>query len=195
MAHKEAKGKQPDKEVVEGCVNDNNETTDLPMEEKSADNVADESFESSDNTSQMADDAKQWQDKYVRLSAEFDNYRKRTFKERMDLISTASEDVVKAILPVVDDMDRALIAIETSDDIESARVGLRLIHQKLFDTLRQKGLLEIEAIGSQLDTDLHEAVAKFASDEDKKGKIIDVVQKGYKLNDKVIRFSKVVVGE
>lgn len=166
----------------------------LLPEEEAADNVSDESFETGDKSAQMADAAKEWQDKYIRLSAEFDNYRKRTLKEKMELISTGCEDVIKPILGVLDDMERAIIATDKSDDIESARQGMRLIQQKLIDVLRQKGVSEIEAVGQELDTDVHEAVAKFPS-EDQKGKIIDVVQKGYKLKDKVVRFSKVVVGE
>lgn len=158
-------------------------------------NVADESFEGSDNSAPLAEQLQVWADKYARLSAEFDNYRKRTLKEKMDLIATGGEDVIRAILPVMDDLDRALAAMETAKDIEAVKKGVVLISQKLIDTLRSRGVSEIEAIGLELDTDLHEAVAKFPVDEDKKGKIIDVVQKGYKLKDKVTRYAKVVVGE
>ena len=136
-----------------------------------------------------------WQDKFVRLQAEFDNYRKRTLKEKMDLVASGGEDVIKSLLGVMDDIDRALVAMSQTDDIESVRKGIELIHQKLLDTLHAKGVQEIEAIGSELDTDLHEAVAKLPVEDDKKGKIIDVVQKGYKLKDKVVRYAKVVVGE
>ena len=137
----------------------------------------------------------EWQDKYIRLQAEFDNYRKRTLKEKMDLVASGGEDVIKSLLGVMDDIDRALVAMSQTDDIESVRKGIELIHQKLLDTLHAKGVQEIEAIGSELDTDLHEAVAKLPVEDDKKGKIIDVVQKGYKLKDKVVRYAKVVVGE
>ena len=170
-------------------------------------NVADETDDATDT---MADDESaaegdaakalesavaQWQDKYVRLQAEFDNYRKRTLKEKMDLVASGGEDVIKSLLGVMDDIDRALVAMSQTDDIESVRKGIELIHQKLLDTLHAKGVQEIEAIGSELDTDLHEAVAKLPVEDDKKGKIIDVVQKGYKLKDKVVRYAKVVVGE
>ncbi|MCC8088569.1 MAG: nucleotide exchange factor GrpE [Rikenellaceae bacterium] len=158
------------------------------------DNLTGEADNNPGNTSSLADDAAVWQDKYIRLSAEFDNFRKRILKEKMDLISTGGEDVIKSILPVMDDMDRAEDAVEKSDDIESARTGMKLIRQKLIDVLKTKGVSEIEAMDQDMDTDLFEAVAKFPS-EDKKGKIIDVLQKGYKLKDKVIRFAKVVVGE
>ena len=127
--------------------------------------------------------------------AEFDNYRKRTDKEKKGLIALGGEDVIKSLLGVMDDIDRALVAMSQTDDIESVRKGIELIHQKLLDTLHGKGVQEIEAVGNEFDTDLHEAVAKLPVEDDKKGKIIDVVQKGYKLKDKVVRYAKVVVGE
>nr|HPI70625.1 nucleotide exchange factor GrpE [Tenuifilaceae bacterium] len=134
--------------------------------------------------------------KYLRLSAEFDNYRKRTLKEKMDLIKNASEEVMKSILPLVDDFERALKSSQLSADVEAMRHGLVLIYSKVMDFLKSNGVNEIEAVGLDLDTDLHEAVSKIAVESnDQKGKIVDVVLKGYRLNDKVIRFSKVVVGE
>ncbi len=160
-----------------------------------SDKVADPETPGSDTSENLAAEVKEWQDKYLRLSAEFDNYRKRTLKEKMDLIASGGEDVIKSMLAVLDDMGRAVTATEKSDDIESARQGMKLIRQKMVDALRQKGVTEIPALGEPLDTDLHEAVAKFPAEEDRKGKIIDVVQKGYKLKDKVVRFAKVVVGE
>lgn len=158
--------------------------------------MAEEEAEKDSAAVKMAEEAAQWRDKYVRLSAEFDNYRKRTLKEKMDLISSAGEDVIKALLPVMDDLERALDATQKASDVEAVREGVVLISNKLRDTLRTKGLSEIEAFGQELDTDFHEAVAKIpAPDKKQKGKIVDVVQKGYKLHDKVIRHSKVVVGE
>ncbi len=135
-----------------------------------------------------------WKDKYMRLSAEFDNFRKRTLKEKMELLTMGGEDVVVSILSVLDDFDRAVDAMDKSDDIGSAREGMKLIRQRLVDTLKQKGVCEIASNGEDFDTDLHEAVTRFPS-EDQKGKVIDTVQKGYKMKDKVIRFCKVVVGE
>lgn len=164
-------------------------------------NVSDEAEEDRDKSAPLAEEAAaaeaaQWKDKYLRLSAEFDNYRKRTLREKMDLIAAGGEDVIKSVLVIVDDLDRALLAVENAKDVEALREGVRLIAQKLDSTLRSKGVSEIEAIGLPLDTDLHEAVAKVpVEDEAKKGKIIDVVQKGYKLKDKVVRYAKVVVGE
>lgn len=165
-------------------------------EGESCDNVSDESFEENDKSAQLAEAEQEWKDKYMRLSAEFDNYRKRTLKEKMDLITAGGEDVIKSVLLVVDDLDRALAAMESAKDVAAVKEGVVLIAQKFGDTLRSKGVAEIVSLGESLDTDLHEAIAKFPVQEaDKKGKIIDVVQKGYKLKDKVIRHAKVVVGE
>ena len=140
-------------------------------------------------------EAAEWRDKYLRLQAEFDNYRKRTLKEKMSLVESGGENVIKALLPVVDDVDRALAAMEKSDDVEALRGGVRLISQKFNEVMRQQGVSEIEAVGKEFDVDVHEAVARFPIDGKNSGEIIDVVQKGYKLGDKVIRYAKVVVAE
>lgn len=140
-------------------------------------------------------EAAEWRDKYLRLQAEFDNYRKRTLKEKMSLVESGGENVIKALLPVVDDVDRALAAMEKSDDVEALRGGVRLISQKFNEVMRQQGVSEIEAAGKEFDVDVHEAVARFPIDGKNSGEIIDVVQKGYKLGDKVIRYAKVVVAE
>ncbi len=135
-------------------------------------------------------------EKYLRLSAEFDNYRKRTQREKMDLIKYGSEDVMKAMLPLVDDFERAVKHMEGATDIEALKQGIDLIYIKFIEFLKTNSVHEIEAFGLELDTDVHEAVTKTpAPTEELKGKIVDVVEKGYKLNDKVIRFSKVVIGE
>lgn len=148
---------------------------------------------------QAADDSEsriaEWKDKYLRLQAEFDNYRKRTLREKMELVERGGADVMKAMLPVADDMDRAVEAMDRSDDVEALRAGVKLIAQKFHDVLQACGLNEIEAEGLELDTDRHEAVARFQAGEERRGKIVDVVQKGYTLRDKVLRFAKVVVGE
>lgn len=141
------------------------------------------------------DGAAEWKDKYMRLQAEFDNYRKRTLREKMDLVQTGGQDVLTAMLPVRDDVQRAMEAMEKSDDIEALRRGVELISNKFTETLRQKKVTEIEAKGKEFDPDLHEAVARFAAGKENKGKVIDVVQTGYMLGDKVLRFAKVVVGE
>lgn len=142
------------------------------------------------------DEAAMWKDKYVRLSAEFENYRKRTLKEKLDLISAGGEDIVKSMLEVLDDMDRALLAMENTDDMEAVKQGVVLIDDKLRGILKSKGLAEIEATGEELDADLHEAVARIeVAEKEMKGRIIDVVRKGYKLKEKIIRYPKVVVGQ
>lgn len=159
-------------------------------------NVSDEGDTQSASELSAAEEAAIWKDKYMRLSAEYDNYRKRTLKEKLELINTGGEDVVKSMLEVVDDMDRALAAMENTAEMEAVKQGMVLIANKLNDTLKSKGLSEIEAIGQELDTDLHEAVARIAVEEQEmKGKIVDVIQKGYKLKDKIIRYAKVVVGQ
>ncbi len=136
-----------------------------------------------------------WKDRYIRLHAEFDNFRKRTLREKMDLIQSGGSDILKAILPILDDMQRATAASEKSDDIAALREGERLVVQKFIDTLRQKKVVEIEALDAPFDENRHEAVARFAAGEEKKGKVIDVIERGYMLGDKVLRFAKVVVGE
>ncbi len=135
-------------------------------------------------------------DKYLRLSAEFDNYRKRTLKEKMELTKTAGEGVLLGLLPVVDDFERALKHIGESDNVAALREGVDLIYNKFRDYLTQKGVSEIEAINQEFNTDVHEAVTNIpAPTPDMKGKILDCIEKGYMLNDKVIRFSKVIVCE
>ncbi|MBQ2008140.1 MAG: nucleotide exchange factor GrpE [Alistipes sp.] len=136
-----------------------------------------------------------WRDKYMRLQAEFDNYRKRTLREKMDLVASGGQDVIKSMLSVLDDMCRAVAASDKSEDIAALREGERLVLQKFEEALRQKNVTEIEAQDKEFDPDFHEAVARFAAGEDKKGKVIDVVQRGYMLGDKVLRYAKVVVGE
>ena len=136
-----------------------------------------------------------WRDKYMRLQAEFDNYRKRTLREKMDLVASGGSDVIKSMLSVLDDMYRAVAASEKSDDITALREGEKLVLQKFEEALRQKNVTEIEVQDKDFDPDFHEAVARFAAGEEQKGKVIDVVQRGYMLGDKVLRYAKVVVGE
>lgn len=133
--------------------------------------------------------------KYIRLYAEFDNFRRRTAKERIDLLQTASRDAIVALLPVLDDFDRALKTIEGQENLDSIVEGMKLIANKMKNTLTQKGLKEMDAMGQVFDADLHEAITQIpAPSDDLKGKVVDVLEKGYFLNDKVIRFAKVVVG-
>lgn len=137
----------------------------------------------------------QWKDKFLRLQAEFDNYRKRTLKEKMELVQTGGRDVLLAMLPVHDDIARAVTAMEKSDEVEALRSGVVLIAQKFTEALRQKGVTAIEVTGKEFDPETSEAVARFAAGEEMKGLVVDTVQTGYMLGDKVLRFAKVVVGE
>lgn len=134
-------------------------------------------------------------DDYIRLMAEFDNFRRRTAQEKLEIVSMASTETIKGMLPVLDDCERALQVLGQSDDSDAAKEGTELIYHKLMSYLQSKGLAVINAMGEAFDTDLHEAVAQFpVQEEDKKGKVFDVVQTGYTLNGKVIRYAKVVVG-
>ena len=152
---------------------------------------------------QLADELKkatetieEQKDKYLRLSAEFDNYRKRTMKEKAELILNGGEKSITSILPVVDDLERALKNMETATDVQAVKEGVELIYNKFMTTLGQNGVKVIETQDQPLNTDFHEAIAVIpAPEESKKGKILDCVQTGYTLNDKVIRHAKVVVGE
>ena len=134
-------------------------------------------------------------DKFLRLYAEFDNYKRRTSKERVELLQTAGKDVIVALLPVLDDFERASRAIETAKDVASVKEGVSLVHHKLKNLLTQKGLKEMVSKGEVFDADIHEAVTNIpAPDPSLVGKNVDVLEEGYLLNDKVIRFAKVVVG-
>jgi molecular chaperone GrpE len=136
------------------------------------------------------------QDRYLRLSAEFDNYRKRTLREKIELAQSGGESVIIKLLPIVDDFDRAMISMRATDDCGAIKTGLELIYVKVSEFLRQNGVKEIEVLREPFNSDLHEAVTSMTVEDDgMKGKIIEVTQKGYTLNDKVIRFPKVVVGE
>ncbi|MEG1586565.1 MAG: nucleotide exchange factor GrpE [Bacteroidales bacterium] len=133
---------------------------------------------------------------YLRLMADFDNYRKRTLREKAELLKNGGEDAFKKLLPVVDDFERALAALESSEDINAVKEGVDLIYNKFKNYLEANGVKEIPATGEDFDTEIHEAITTFpAPTPEQKGKVIDCMTKGYKLNDKVIRFAKVVVGE
>lgn len=135
-------------------------------------------------------------DKYIRLSAEFDNYRKRTLKEKMELTKTAGEQILLKVLPVIDNFERALASMEKATDVAALEKGVELIYANFKDFLVQNGVKEIQCAGADFNTDEHEAITKIpAPAPDLKGKVVDCIEKGYVLNDKVIRFAKVVVGE
>ena len=134
-------------------------------------------------------------EKYLRLYSEFDNYRKRTMREKSDIIKTAAEDVFKAILPAIDDFERAMKANESREDLDSIKQGMHLIYNKLKGSLQQKGLQAFDSIGETFDPDLMEAITHIPAEGDNKGKVIDEVEKGYRLGEKVIRYAKVVVAQ
>ena len=152
--------------------------------------------ESVDDIEKLRAEYEELKDKHLLLQAEVDNFRRRTIKEKADLITTAGEKVLKDLLPVVDDLDRAMESVATAQDVSAVREGLDLIVNKFNAFLASNGVAEIEAVGLDLDTDKHNAIARFAAPtEDMKGKVIDVTKKGYTLNGKVIRHAEVVVGE
>ena len=135
-------------------------------------------------------------EKYLRLSADFDNYRKRTMKEKIELTKQAGEEIFARILPVLDNLERAMKAVEEAKDLEAVKEGMHLIYNMFNEYLGQQGIKEIEAMHQEFDTDVHDAVTKIpAPDKKLKGKIVDVIERGYFLNDKVLRYAKVVIGE
>ncbi len=166
-------------EVVEETTQTSKETVEEVVEQTSEELIAQE------------------KDKFLRLFAEFENYKKRTSKERIELFKTANQELMTVLLPVLDDFERALTHIEDDKEAEELRKGVLLIYQKLIKTLEQKGLTTIETkSGEVFDSEIHEAITQIpAPTEDMKGKIIDTVEKGYKLGDKIIRFPKVVIGQ
>ena len=197
-------------------VSENNEMNDPSLENKTSENRQSEEAHEEGTTdnktkktffktakksnSKEIDDLKakvsEYNDKYLRLSAEFDNYKKRTMKEKMEIMKAGGESVLLNILPVVDDFERAIVSINLSDDKVAIKQGIDLIYSKFKEFLFQSGIKEIDAKHQEFNTDLHEALTKIpAPEESLKGKVVDVIQKGYCLNDKVIRFSKVVIGE
>ena len=137
---------------------------------------------------------KELNDKYLRLYSEFDNYRKRTIKEKIDLQKSASQDLIADLLPVIDDFERALQALEDHKVDDETIKGIELIYNKLFNLLVRKGLKPMNSMGTEFNTDYHEAITNIQVDDDMKGKVVDIIQKGYLLNDKVLRFAQVVIG-
>ena len=164
--------------------------------EKSNNNQSNNSSEADEAISILEAELHKEKDKFTRLFAEFENYKRRTAKERLELLTSAGQDVILSMLPVLDDFDRALVEISKSED-ENLLRGVELIHSKFLNTLRSKGLEQIQvATADPFDSDIHEAITQTtAPTEDLRGKVLDVVEKGYKLGDKIIRYPKVVVGQ
>ena len=184
-------------ELNDDSMSDENRDTQNPDEEVDLEEMAEAKTEKTDEELVVLQNKlAEMQDKYLRLAAEYDNYRKRTLREKAELIQTAGESLLKDILPVIDDFDRGLEAASNAEDMDAVRKGMELIYNKLKDFLTNNGVKEIDAINEPFDTDWHEAITNIpAPSEDMKGLIIDVIQKGYMLHNKVIRYPKVVVGE
>lgn len=171
--------------------------------EEIQDDLTTDSSESTDNTEQtdsvsetdrLTAELQEQKDKYIRLYAEFDNFRRRTAKEKIETIMNASENLIKELIPVLDDFERADKAMENSTDLSAIKEGIDLVYHKFFKTLSAKGLKPMESKDTDFDVELHECITQFAAGDEKKGKVIDEIEKGYYLNDKVIRYAKVVVG-
>lgn len=192
MKKQKNNAEEPEKEIINDTAQQEqeaNQQTENQTTEEEGDKIANEIAELTQKCNDL-------NDKNLRLMAEFDNYRKRTLKERSDLIKTAGENILSSMLPLVDDFERALKAMETAEDVVAVKEGVDLIYGKFIAFLLQNGVKAIPTENEVFDTDLHEAITTIsAPSEDMKGKIIDCVSKGYTLNEKVIRFSKVVVGE
>lgn len=182
------------KDKVEKNTEEHNETTSVDKHE--------EATASTEETNELSElekkeiEYKELHDKYIRLFSEFDNFRKRTAKEKLDLMATAGSDIIKEMLPILDDFERAMATNEEMKDIDAIKEGFTLIHNKLIHNLTNKGLKPMESLHEEFDVNKHEALTQIpAPSEDLKGKVVDVIEKGYLLNDKVIRFAKVVVGQ
>lgn len=182
-------------------MDNNNEKEYTPTPDEMAENTQTEASATDNNQAdndpvvQLQQELGEQKEKYIRLYSEFDNFRRRTAKEKSELVKTATEDLMKALLPVLDDAQRAQKAVETSQDIEALREGLQLVFGKLFKTLESNGLKPMNANGTAFDADLHEAITQIPAPTDElKGKVIDEVEKGYYLHEKPIRFAKVVIG-
>ena len=170
-------------------------TDDVAVDE-TADELSDEQETPQNPLAEAEKQIAELKDKYLRQVAEFDNYRKRTLKERAELILNGGEKTITALLPIIDDMERALVNGENTEDPQVLREGMQLIYQKLMKVLEAQGVSKIETKDADFDTNLHEAVALVPGmGDDKKGKVIDCMATGYKLNDKVIRYAKVAVGQ
>ena len=206
MMKKKTPEQEETKDISNNKVSDNKEHIEMPDIQVSGDQAmpAENELTSGDSSSDkvvaevkaIEEKLADIQDKYIRLSAEFDNYRKRTLREKMELSKYASEDMLLKIIPFMDDFERAMQHMDTATDIEAMKNGINLIYLKFSEFLKQNGIREIEALNTSFNVDLHEAVSKLpVTEENMKGKVVDVVLKGYYLQEKVLRFSKVVVGE
>lgn len=192
MSDKDIKKEQENEEIKDTTAN----TTEADAQEESENNAEEAETTEGAQDGGPAAELAEMKDKYIRLMAEFENFRRRTAKERIELSKTATQDLMSDLLPVIDDMERARQSIEATKDVDAMLQGLELVFHKLKHVTQQKGLkpMDIKA-GDSFDSDMHEAVTQIpAPSEELKGKIVDVIEKGYTLNDKVIRFAKVIIG-
>lgn len=192
------KNKNKNKETAE-AIEDvlNNTFKDKQQEENKASdkNIKKEKKSKDEQIAELQETNSALNDKFLRLFSDFDNYRKRTNAEKLDLIKTASRDVIEGMLPVLDDFERAIQAMKDHNTDEESIKGVELIYNKMFGFLKQQGLTPMNSMGTEFNTDYHEAITEIpAPSEDLKGKVVDVVQKGYLLGDKIIRYAKVVIG-
>lgn len=176
---------------------DQTQETPQTVEENTVENTSADTTSAVINVEeQLRQEVSDLKDKYVRLMAEFDNFKKRSARERLDYMKTAGQDILRDLLPVLDDLDRAEKSVSAATDVESVKEGFLLIKDKLLKNLAAKGLQAMESVGTDFDVDKHEAITEIpVPDEAMKGKIIDEVEKGYTLNEKIIRYAKVVVGK
>jgi len=196
MVKKKSHEERPGEPVSSDEIIENKANTETGSAEGSATAEETNPSEQSSPEEELTRKLTEMQDKYIRLSAEFDNYRKRTLREKIELSRTGGESVITSLLPVVDDFDRAIVSMGDTDDCTAIKQGLELINTKLSAFLKQNGVSEIKAINEPFNPDIHEAVTSTpVDDESLKGKVIEVIRKGYTLHEKVIRFPKVVVGE
>ena len=188
--------KQQNKKIeVEEPLKDEQAPEEVSQEEATEESAAEEKEEPKKEPT-AEEKLAELQDRYLRLSAEYDNFRKRTLKEKIDLQKSGNENLLQSILPVADDFDRAMQMVDEAKDIKAVKEGMKLISDKFQGFLTQQGVKEIEAVNKAFDTDIHEAITKIPAPTKKlKGKVVDVIQKGYYLNEKVLRYSKVVIGE
>ncbi len=171
-----------------------NPTTEETVEQTEANTV--ENQEAPNELETLKNQLAEQKDKYLRLFADFDNYKKRTAKERLDLLNTAGKDIVLSVIPVIDDFERAINVADKATEVDSVKEGMILIKNKMFSVLEQRGLKAMESIGEPFDAEMHEAITEIpAPSDDLKGKVVDQVEKGYTMNGKIIRYAKVVVGK
>ena len=193
---KNKKYQETNEEIIDNNINTTPLDEEVNNENIVGEETLDEKSELEQKLAEAAEKIATLEDKYLRQVAEFDNYRKRTMKEKAELIKNGGERAIESILPVLDDFERALLTMEKSENAAEIRIGVELIYNKFVTILKQNGLQKIETEGKDFDTDYHEAIAMVPTpDESQKGKVLDCIQTGYILNDKVIRHAKVVVGE